>query len=152
MDNCFSYLFGWLWTEQPGVILVLTCGISGLLHAGYIVDSSVYGGVYKDAIDSDTSANKRAIVNNDVSRAINFDAHYQDIPILEWIINRQGRDIVWAHYHHGTRLSAYWTTMTMIVVTVLFWKKWSNGTWTGYFKLLAGGIPSFIKMILSRGD
>lgn len=101
-------------------------------------------------MDADQSGAKRAVVDRDVSRAIKFDSKYQDIPIIEWIIDRQGRDIVWAHYHHGTRLSAWWTTLTMIVVTLLFWKKWSKGTWAEYFGLLFAGAPAFIKLIISR--
>jgi len=147
LNNCFTYLFQWLWKGQSGVILILTCDISGLLHAGYIVDS-VDGGVYKDIVDSDQALSKKAMVDKDVKRAIKFKPYYQDIPVIEWVVDRQGRDIVWAHYHRGTKLSAAWTTLTMIIVTVLFWKKWSKGTWKEYFSLLIAGVPSFIKMAI----
>ncbi|MBT8123498.1 MAG: hypothetical protein KJO81_01595 [Gammaproteobacteria bacterium] len=98
-------------------------------------------------IDKDQSGAKKAAVRHDISRAINYEPLTQEIPIAEWVKDRQGRDVLWAHFHRGTTLSAIWTTITLIWVTILFWKSWAKATWVEYFALLFRGAPSFIRLM-----
>lgn len=140
-------MFQWLWTGEPGLILILTCSIPGLLHTAHVISAPAPdGAVYVDVIDADKSANKQAIVSRDVMRAISFEELHRHIPVCEWIKNRK-REVLWAHYHNGSRLSATWTTIRLIAITLAFWKTWAKASWLEYFALLCRGAPAFIKLL-----
>lgn len=131
------------------MILILTCTCAAILHVGYIVadNDEIF---YKDMIDADQTEAKRAEVNRDVKHAISYEPFYQKIPLVGWAERRQGRDILWSHWHSGTTRSAVWTTITLIWVTLIFWKFWARSTWVEYFGLLFYGAPSFIKLMFSK--
>jgi len=138
--NCWRYLLDWLWTGEPGIIVILSSAVQGLLHCAFITND----GVYHDMIDVDQSQHKQDLVSEDVRRSVDFKGKIRSKPVQQWYQTRH-RDIRWVKYHTGSKASAWICQTVLTWVAVTRWPYWTKCTWRQYLVVLVGTVKTVLR-------